>query len=279
MAVADALAFVEGSEYRKQAARLLAKRLASNVELLDIVEQGEGYTDEILGELLALLSSRLLREAAIDARAHAGTLGLAILDGPGLDRAVDGVLADVMGEAMDTLGARVGELVRAVARMVDAGLGDAVIRSALGSESGSGALMAPVVAVLAATGAGMINAVEKIVLEESTALTLVKSEERGEEPPLFEWETREDGRVCEDVFENSCLPRHGEELPLDEWGIFGEPSSENLICSMYAKGAFSNCRCVLRRVGAEGRSPDPINIRDAAEAGRRRAEEAWPIAA
>jgi hypothetical protein len=117
----------------------------------------------------------------------------------------------------------------------------------------------------------MVNAVEKAVLQASAEETVSAALDQGEEEPMMEWETREDDKVCDDLFENSCAPRHGEESTLEEWGAFGEPGSENLICTIYAKGAFSNCRCVLRAAGGAGKMSGPINVAAAAEAGKQRA--------
>lgn len=95
----------------------------------------------------------------------------------------------------------------------------------------------------------------------------------GTEEPLFSWETRQDDKVCDDAFENSCAPRHGEEHTLDEWDQLGQPQGENLICTMYAKGAYSNCRCVLLPAEATGRLPQPVDISEAVKAGRTRAKD------
>ncbi len=279
MAVNDILDFVEGSEYRKQVARQLAKRVAADIDLEDLIDQGEGYTDDLLLALFAALTEEVLRQAAREARDHARVLGLSVLDGATVGAIVERTLEPVLEEALTTLTARVSELSRAVSRMLDAGVSEDIVRASLASETGSAALLAPVMSVLTSTAAGMVNAIEKAVLDESAAQTVLDAADNGDNEPLFAWQTREDDRVCEDLFENSCAPRHGQELTLDEWGAFGIPGSENTICSIYAKGAFSNCRCVLESATNVGRMPAPIKIAVAIERGRRRAEEEIPIAA
>ena len=77
-----------------------------------------------------------------------------------------------------------------------------------------------------------------------------------------------DNDVCDDDFDNSCAPRHGWNLSLDEWDQVGQPGDQNLICSMYAKGGGSNCRCVLVPGSETEPLPGPYDVSAATKAGR-----------
>jgi len=268
----DALEFVQGSEYRKQIARELAKRVAQGITVEEILADPATYGDDLLGGLLNLLRTQVIDAAAEAARLHAADLGLYVVDSGEIAALVDETLSTVIQEAVSNLDNAIQSVARAIGRMQDTGVAEDVIAAALGTDTGSGALLAPVVSVLTQSGAGMVNSVEKAVLQASvTATDLLATQQGADEPQLFEWETREDDKVCEDVFENSCAPRHGEQLTSDEWDAFGAPGSENLVCTIYAKGAFSNCRCVLRAANSAGRSPAPINTAEAAAAGKEQA--------
>lgn len=127
-------------------------------------------------------------------------------------------------------------------------------------------LLHPVELVEEQTSAGMVAVIEQTVQETGReALALEEPES------LFVWVTAEDERVCEDLFENSCAPRAGEALLMDEWEIFGNPQAENLICTMFAKGGGSNCRCWLDATG-ESAGASPVSISSAVMEGNADAE-------
>lgn len=269
------LDFVRGSEYRKQVARNVAAALAGRIEIDALLAGGGAYAERLVDDLLGDLIEEVIRQAVRDARSHAGALGLAALTGTRLDATVDAAVTRVLEEAITGLGEAVEAAGRSVLRMQAAGVADSVIARALSADAGGTAILAPVVAVLRSTGAGLVNAVEGAVLTESA---IVLTEQEPEEV-LFAWQTREDDKVCEDVFENSCAPRHGQDLTLEEWEAFGLPQSENMICGMFAKGSTSNCRCVLENANNESRSPSPIKVADAVKAGREQADAEFPEAA
>jgi hypothetical protein len=266
------LSFVEGSEYRRTLARELAKRLVGEIGVTALLEGG----DQIADDLLAVLGediAGLTRQALADAIRHAGAMGLATVDDAAAAATVQDAIERVMTAARASLTARLADLDATVARMIGASSSEAVLAS-LASQATSEALLAPIVATLSAAAAGAVQAVEADIATEAAAQTHEQAIGGGDAPPLFEWQTREDDRVCEDVFENSCAPRHGKQLQFDEWGIFGMPGDPDAptICAIYAKNpGASNCRCVLIEAGSAASTPTPVNITDAAKAGRDRA--------
>lgn len=261
------LAFVEESEYRKELARQLGKGLLAEVGLDALLDGGDDLADELL-ELLSKDLAGLMRQALRDALAHAEFLGLSELAADDAAAALKQAEARVLKAARAVLATRLDELGETVERMIDR-TGRQAVEAALGTTAVAEALLGPIVSVLSSTGAGLIQAVESDLHLQAVAAT----EEKADEPLLFEWETREDDRVCDDVLENSCRQRHGEQMTLAEWELFGLPQGETLLCSIYAKGDFSNCRCRLIPAGSAFASVEPIRIADAAAAGKERAQK------
>jgi hypothetical protein len=149
----------------------------------------------------------------------------------------------------------------------------------LASDAGSTALLAPFASILVATAAGSVSAVEGRLIEAAARFTSDQAQADGGEPPLFRWVTVDDGNSCSDVLENSCEPRHNEELTMEEWDTFGQPQGETLICTIYSRGAFSNCRCWLELASGTEANPTPHDVSAAIEAGKQRAAQAFPEAA
>ena len=179
----------------------------------------------------------------------------------------------VLSAARDQLLARLADLSATVDRMIASTSLEAV-QASLASTATSEALLAPVSSILTAAAAGVVQAVEADVNAEAVASTHEQATQDGEDVPLFEWQTVQDDRVCSDVLENSCEPRHGQQLTYDEWGVFGMPGDPDspTICAIYARNAgASNCRCVLIPAGSAVASPTPIQAADAIKAGRDRA--------
>lgn len=274
-------AFVESSEYRKELAREIARRILAAIDVRELLNDPAGYSADMLEALVRKLKADILADAVRDARAHSATaLGLAPLTAAELDRLVTARVKTVVEEAQLQLDTRASEASRQINRTLDAGASVNAVLKSLEGQGGRSALLAGLLGILSQTGAGLVGETERAIIEGAGAKVVDIADYRNEPPPLFEWETRQDDRVCEDVFENSCIERHGRALTWDEWGAFGRPGSENLICSIYAKGAFSNCRCVLRDAGmAEGRSASPLSITTAIEAGRLRARAVFEEAA
>jgi hypothetical protein len=272
MTLDQALAYVHDSEYRKELARLIAAGFLSDADLATLLNGGPDAIDELVQRLFGKLDEKLLPQAISDAAAHALALGLAALAAPRV--LAEARLTDVMAEAITQMDTRLEEVSRAVDRAVGAGASDEAIRAAVSTDAGREALLAPIESLLKATGAGIIGSAESAVIGGAAAFA-------AQEDPamLFSWQTRQDDRVCEDVFENSCAPRDGNELTLEEWDAFGQPQGETLICTIYAKGAFSNCRCVLENAESRGAAPGPINISAAIAAGKADAEAAFEEAA
>lgn len=274
---AEALRYVESSEYRKEYARQLAKRLAAKIDIGEVIDQGGEYAFGLLDDLVDEVKGSVLDDAVKDAQSHAKALGLAGLTAFEIRQIVKDSVESVGEEAIHNIESRLAELDRTVTRMQEAGASIETIQAAVTSEGASKGLLAGIASVLTSTAAGIVADIESNVLRSAAFGTdqKMREDDPEAEPPLWRWETREDDKVCEDLYENSCAPRHGDELTMEEWGAFGEPQSPNLICSIYAKGAFSNCRCVLEPANAAA-NPEPLNITEAAARGRERAQAAFP---
>src|SRR5262249_17440294 len=157
----------------------------------------------------------------------------------------------VIQEAGLRLSARLDEARRAIDRIGSASISDKVLE----------ALMSPFESILRDTASGLLSSVQTGVLDAGAHSVDDPAAE-------FSWETMQDGRTCFEQFENSCEPRHGWNLTLEEWDSVGRPQAENLICSIYAKGAFSNCRCFLSASDVAEKSPKSVDVSAAVAAGR-----------
>lgn len=266
------LAFVEASEYRKELARQLARNLISQVGVDTLIDGGEQAASDlvtVLGEELAGLT----RQAVSDAVSHAVADGLVEVDEASALETMRAAVARVLTSAQAQLASRLAELDATVSRILAASGADTLAAS-LAAPATSEALLSPILSILTGAAAGAIQAVEADVRTEAVAVTRERGGAEGEQPPLFEWQTREDDKVCEDIIENSCAPRHGRQLTWEEWGIFGYPGDPDAptICAIYAKNpGASNCRCVLIPANSAASTPAPVNISQAAKAGRDRA--------
>lgn len=268
------LQFISASEYRKERARILAKALSSALSVDALLEGGDLVAEDLLTVLGDELAD-LLRQALADARAHAEANGLVPINEAEAIVTLNAALDRVLGAARQQLLARLADLDASVTRMLDATSAEAVTAS-LASTATTEALLAPIASVLTSAAAGAIQAVEGDLAREAVAATHEQAMQDGgaSEPQLFQWQTVQDDKVCSDILENSCEPRHGRELTYDEWGVFGYPGDPDspTICSMFAKNAgASNCRCNLLPAGSAVSSPTPINAADAISAGRQRA--------
>lgn len=269
------LEFIQNSEFRKERARQLARLLVANVG----IDGMQGAVNQIADDLIEVIRediAGLAGQALRDAQSHAEALGFSELDAEAALATMQSALDRVLSAARDQLLARLDDLDSTVSRML-AATGQETVLASLASEATQEALLAPISAVLSAAAAGAVSAVETDIAAESVAAFHEDSVDSGEGVPLLEWQTREDDRVCEDVFENSCAPRHGRQLTVDEWQTFGEPGDPDAptICAIFAKNpASSNCRCVLIPAGSAASTAEPINIAEAAARGRQLAKEA-----
>ncbi len=270
------LTFVEGSEFRKETARILARKLVEQAGVGTLIAGGGSVVDDLLAALtedLSGLSGQALR-AAIQHAAEVGFSGVSTAEAEAtMEAAIARVVAAVRGQ----LQTRLDELAASVDAMV-AGSSEDAVRTALATSSVSEALLAPVSSLLAQTGAGIVQAVEADVANEAVAQHEEAARANAspdEQPTLYEWEARLDGNECgqDEVFEVSCAARHGQQLSFDEWQAFGMPGDPDAptICAIYAGSGRSFCRCRIRPADAAGASPSPIRIEDAAKAGRDRA--------
>lgn len=267
------LAYVESSAYRVEVAKRLAQALVADVGLDGLLSGGSSLASDILGALGEDIGG-LVRQAVDDTIKAAIARGLIeVPDAAAVaeaEQAVQKVLEAANGPlaaALDRLGASVDSMA--------AGTSEEAVAASLASAATTQALLAPIASILSSTAAGAIKAAESAVQTEAVATyqEAATADNPDAEPPLFEWQTVEDDKVCEDLMENSCRPRHGLQLTYDEWGAFGYPGDADspTLCAIYAKGDFSNCRCVLIPAGSAAGSPTPINVADAIAAGRQRA--------
>jgi hypothetical protein len=266
------LSYIQNSEFMRESARLLAKNIADSIDIRELVGDVTGYTDDLLMAVWEMVKQEFYDKALAGAIAAASSLGLSVPDTQLLEKAVLDELSKVITDTSSYLVQRVENAMSVLDRASSSGVAPEVIGAILDSEKGAAAIVGPVEASIRQLGGGMVSTIENTVMtaaQEQTAL---------EEPAtLFVWNTAADDNVCQDVFENSCDPRDGEELQLDEWGALGEPGAEHLICTMFAKGGFSNCRCWLDASG-DAQSASPTSISSAVSDGKSAAQDAYGAA-
>ncbi len=278
--IAEVLAHVERTEYLKELARLIAKDIGDEVDLEKALTD-PGFAENLIDDLIgALEDHRVLTGAASNASRFAATIGLDSLSESDRHELLADTVAQIMEQGGEIVGSAVKTLVDRVGQMSAAGVGDEVISAAIGASD----LGASISSSLASIAGSIVTQIERDTLAQaredfSTPTDGPQDAQAPEEPPDWRWVTMEDDRVCEGVIENSCAPRHDQELSEDEWGFMGLPGGFNLICSYYAKGPSSNCRCFLEPAEGSRTSPSPVNVSAAIASGKSRAEDEWENAA
>ncbi len=273
--IADVLAHVERVEYLKELARLIAQRIGDDVDLQDALSNPD-FVDSLIADLVDALEGRnVITGAASNASKFAATVGLSELSEEDRRTLITETVSQVTAEGSSIISAEVDRLTARVASMTAAGVGDEVVAAAIGASDLGSSLSSALVSV----AGSIVTQLERDTLDQARADFAPETATADEPPPDWRWVTMEDDRVCDGVLENSCAPRHGQELSEDEWSFMGQPGGFNLICSYYAKGPSSNCRCFLEPADGAATSPSPVNISSAIESGKSRAEQDWEEAA
>lgn len=255
--------YVAISEYLRQSARNAAKRLFEQLATVDLLADPNQSAVDLV-DSLALALSPLLTEAAARSNDYGTETGFAALSSTDEDKIVAAVLITLHSEAEPLFASRIQEAHDRLVRILDEGVDESVVEASLKSDAGKSALFVGLLAALSQTAASFVEEVERQIEAagyEASSATVDK----------LAWDTVGDGNSCADGVENSCDPRNGKELTLDDWKSLGLPGAASLICSMYSKGGFSNCRCRLRDAATPRVDPSVIDVSEAVAAGKARA--------
>lgn len=263
---------VEDAEFYKEVARLTAVSLLGKVSLDEMLRSPAQFVDDFLAALLNEMTD-YKGDIADEALSYASDLGLAALDGDMVDAIVQDAERNLLTDSRARLMSALIPVDERISNMLDAGVSADTISKSLASEATRDALLAGFIATARSASAGYVQDIERGIVETSADETVTAAQDSGEEePPNFEWLAILDGRACDDAIENSCAPRHGVVMTMDQWEEMGRPGAANLICSIFSKGA-SPCRCVLLESGKTGTSEvlNPVDVTEAIKAGKERA--------
>jgi len=268
---AKILNHVEQTEFLKEVARREVSRLLANSDVRQMLDNPQRFVDELLAAILLSLSDRLAAMAA-EARDFAAAAGLARLSAREVaaveEESEDRFLILASAALFTALLAVDAQLQRALA----AGVSATTLNASLASEATREALLAGFEATARSASATFFQELDRGIVDAAVQATNDGSVLLGEET-LFEWLAVNDSHTCDDQIENSCLPRHNVVMTLDQWDEMGRPGSPQLICSIFAKGGGSYCRCQLVESGMIG-SGDQINPVDVTDAIRNAKERA-----
>jgi AcrR family transcriptional regulator len=257
------LSHVEQTEYLKEVARREAARLLESADVQEFVDDPDRFTEALLAAILLALGPRA-KELSEEARDYAEALGHGRIPDADLKKLTGTTDDDFLLLALPILLVATEPARAQVERMVT-GASASTVATALESEATRKALLAPLTSAVKSAAATYMQGVSRSV----TDLALEMFSDNGTD--TLEWITVHDDAVCDDVFENSCKPRHGKVLTRDEWDEVGRPGAPQLICSIYAKGGGSNCRCELVPSLVPAGILNPIRVTDAIRAGKERA--------
>jgi hypothetical protein len=248
---------VERSEYLKEKARIAAAEVLEDADLSEALLSPEEFTEELLALLLIVLGP-LAAEMKAEARDYAQVLGLRKL---AEDDDEDEEESRFILIALPLLTAALLPIRDLLERMDDAALSEETIAAALAAAATRQALLSSLESAAKRAAAQYLSDVARGVME--AALTDFIGD--------LEWIAVMDGNTCDDVFANSCAPRHAEVGELAVWDLAGHPGAPNLLCSIYSKGT-SNCRCQLADAALiNPKLLNPVNVTAAIVLGRERA--------
>jgi hypothetical protein len=259
------LLYISLSEYLRQSARNIAREIFADFSAQELLTDPSGAAQELVDLLVVRLRS-FVQRAVNQANSHAVALGLASISSADRELLVNDTIEEIHGDSEAKILALITAADDRVQRMLDDGVDESVAEANLKSEAGKAALFVGLLAALQASAAGFISEAERKVSEATGNATTT-----ADPAAKMRWSTVGDGRECSDVFENSCDMRDGLEMTLDEWRHFGLPGASNLLCSIYSRSGFSNCRCSWENAATPLADPGVINASDAIKAGRERA--------
>jgi hypothetical protein len=258
-------------EYLKELARLTVVAILSSVDLQEMLDDPGAFVDQFLAAVLSDLSD-YADQVTTAAQSYADTLGLAEVPDGEIQGQQDQAKDRFIEFARPALVAALLLVDERVQRMIDEGIAPSVITRALETDTTQSALLSSFSSVAKTGAAAFLQDVERSTITLAAQL-LAQSAEADGEVTDFTWIAVMDSSTCDDVFENSCAPRHNSAATLVDWNDAGQPGAPNLICSIFARGATSYCRCVLEPSGVSAVNPllNPVYVIDAIRAGRARA--------
>jgi hypothetical protein len=259
------LAHVETMSYIQEQTRQQAADLAGGVDPIRVIaDDGDAYASALADAMLAEYREKDERRTVDETIAYLGLLGVTA-DAAGLGALLDGMLEDARASIVAALTAEFQTIREAFARILASGVSRAVALASLTQPASVSAMLASVTSILT-------NGVADVVKEASRRVQLNAQLALGPERP-FRWLTiAATIGSCDDVEENSCAPRHGQVKTLAQWAEAGTPGAPNLVCSIYSKGLFSNCRCSLQPASEPATVLDPVDATEAIKAGKARAQ-------
>jgi len=253
------LAHVEEAEFVKEIARREAARILDTMSLAELADDPDGFVEELLAVVIASLRQRA-SDMARESRDYATALGLQRLTTEETQALLEEADDEFLIWAIPVITAAAVPVLEQISRMAGGAVASSTVTAALEAEATRAALLASFESTLKSTAATYIQELDRAVI--SVALEMTPEEE-------FVWLTVGDGNSCDDGFVNSCAPRHGEVRSLDEWNSAGRPGAPQLLCSIYAKGSGSYCRCQLAATSLS--LPSAVDVAQSIRAGKDRA--------
>lgn len=259
---AQALSFIEQSEYLRERCRIEARTLLDESDAQDLLDNPQQATADIYDALVAALLGLIIPEAVAAAQQHAVELGLA----PVSNEEASGVAEDAIGSLEETEQEFASRLADADDRLRSDGQSEETLLATVTSAAGRTALLAGVLGLLQGAAAGVVALVEQGILDLAQGKTAAS-----DPTTLLRWHATGDGKSCQGDLANSCEPRDGMEKSLADWTALGLPGAGNLICSIYSRSGLPQCRCDLGNASLERTEPGVVDATDAIKAGRERA--------
>jgi len=252
------------AERRKERARIRIAEIVAAVLTAEALlrRQPREITDEIV-----LRISRELRTEIDDLRAtierEAEIRGMDVDEGDA-DAIVAAAEQGYTVRLTTAISAIVGAVVARGFQASVRGVTPAVIQAAMTSDRAIAQIVSSVAGAAKRETTALLAEVANLPM---TAIAISSPETRGLQS--LTWITVGDENVCEDSFETSCEPRHGEVLTTEEWQGLGVPGSTNLLCCSFGR---SQCRCELIPEELSA-GVERVTISDEVEAGKNAARE------
>lgn len=231
-------------EYLKERARLQAASLLDDVSVAELLDDPQGYVDDIVAAAMHVLDP-ILDDAEQEAVDYAKELGMEEIDQAELDDARGDVENSFATYAAPALLAALAPALRSIQDQQASGIAPDVIAAMLSAVATRDALLAPFLSQLRSLVAFAVQDSVRSLFERArdllvAGLGVVSSVK-------FVWITVEDLHVCDSEEENSCAPRHGQLYNVLDLIQLGAPGAPNLLCTIWgnARGVGSLCRCML----------------------------------
>lgn len=268
--ISSVLGHIEQSSYLQALAGLIAIRVVQSISV-DEYEQDWNADALLLQTLFVALRKEIVPQVSRATLAFAKTLGYETVDAAEMANIVDLELSDAAATAQVEIKAAVGSLRQRLRSMADAGLSDKALASTLDAEAVTRALTQRIEAVAKSAAVSFVKAVE------ASAMLFAQAAKSSEAARLgvvlnWQWITMRDGKACNDTFYDSCGPRHGKSMQMEDWIKNGLPQGAFLLCSIYSRSGISQCRCFLIERGTmQGSQFGPFDMTATLKAGYTRA--------